>query len=745
MGMYGTVKPEERSEGSAGPLPAAEGAARSFRLSRDLVREFLRRLLGYVKSRKLYPSGHARPAAQLEAWHGAVGKILEFVEELTLYVEPDALVIAGDKLSDREPFVAELNPELIRRLVRFVAIARGVTAGELGAFAEVLLLDPEELKERGGARSVIAASRVARVAVIEFSYDMARYVEDASDLALVRTLARWDGVGTPEGVLGQFAEQQLTSGERRVLKELVADAAVQEKLAILGVLMGRGGGAAEGTQTTTRVRVSDVLLLLVRELGTTSADGAARTQTPAQEVSALLDKLKTDLASASARASAAAQESLLSSVAGTLFGSRAAVEHWVAGDRVRSVGANEGNPEALKAIFSRTETAARNIRLGASLLETLQAPPSPPVVSGGVSTATVAPVPKRVNPPTEVGLAEVVRGLNALPEKCGGGKIQLQRSKMLICHKDILLELLTHEQDPGAREGIVRRLAAFLGKNLEAGADMGSMLMASIGDADHATLHDADRTVLIEEPAVCAWALGRLIDFDDSAWHVPLRALAKRARAVFAHAFGTLILSRNADVSAERLEEFCPLCDEDLCEFLASKVDGESRSGRLERIVKCALACCSAKATLVMRRLLPRVGADDRQKLICRLVEFDSRESLGALSLALAQAEPHVRKTIIKMLGYSANAMAEEILVDRVREVRAGKMDFDEQLACLASLRRVGTARCVSVVRGVAGDWRLLLSAKGREARSLAKLVAATVQARLEKRPVLNEEARDGQ
>lgn len=744
----------DQRERSGGAEPAGEGGPAGPELR--LLREFLRRLLGYVKSRKLYPPGHARPVAQLDAWHRAAVEILAAVPELTLYVEPDALIIAGRRLDDREPFAAELTAEFIRRLVRHVAAAPGVRAEDLAAVADILLLDPAELKARGGAAAVIAGANAAAITVMEFSYDMQRYVEDPSDVELVRTLARCNAAGKPEEVLGKFAEQRVSADERRLLKELLADGAIREKLGALGALVGGSDAAAEGVRATTQVRASDVLLLLVRELGAASADGAELTLPRKAQIAALLDRMKTDLASAAVRAAVASQEQTLSTVATTLFGSRDAVRHWLSDSRSVRTQNGEGSAEALRAIFSRTGGAARSIRLGTSVMTTLEvpgaAPAAAPAAAPGMTPAAppgkapaAAPPAKRAGVPPDATIADVVRGLAALTEKCNGAMLRLDPAKVKLGHRDTLLALVEREQDAAARDGIGRRLAAFLNRNLESDAQEGAALMTGVTEAGGMMLRDSDRTILAEEPAVCTWALGRLIDANEMVWYVALRAVAKRARAVFAQAFGTLLLTRSAEMPEARLQEFCPLCDEDLCRFLAMKVAAETRSGRLERIVGCVLACGSPAAVDAIERLFPRVGSDARHRLITRLIEIDNREALRVLSCELATADLHVRVTIIKMLGYSTNTMAEEILADQLRGGRAGKADIEEQQACLGSLRRLGTARCLDVVRAISGDWRLFFSAKGRELRAQARSVAETVQARLTQRPRLSEEERNAQ
>ena len=728
--------------------PAGEGVPSQPELRSQ--REFIRRLLGYVKSRRLYPPGHARIGAQLDAWHRTTVELLAGVPEITLCVEPDALIVMGRKLDDREPLAAELAAELIRRLVRHIAIAPGVGAGDLSAVAEILLLDPDVLKARGGAAAVIAEAKASAIAVMGFSYDMQEYVQDSTDVELARSLSRCNAAGTPEEVVGEFAEKRVSSDERGLLKELMADDSIRERLGALGMLVARNAGtAAEGKRAAKQVRASDVLVLLVRELAPGGAGGAENVLALKDEIAALLDRMKTDLTNAAMNAAVASREQALSALAASLFGSREAVRHWVGQSQSAQRQAGGSGADALRAIFSRVGGTSRSFRLGASVLAALKAsgaaspaapaaaPGTAPVTPPGKAPAAAAPG-KRGDDPPEATLANVARGLAALTEKCGGARLEWDAAKIDRSHRDTLLALVECEEDAAAREGIGQRLAAFLDRKLEEDAQAGSVLMAGVTEACGAKLRDSDRAILVGAPAVCAWALGRLIDANESAWYAALRFVAKSA--VFAQAFGTLLLTRSASMPQERLREFCPLCYEDLCKFLAAKVHDETRSSRLERVVECVLANVSPAAVGVIEQLLPRVGAGARQQLFSRLVEIDNREAFGVISRELVSANLHVRMTIIKTLGYSGSALAEAVLADRLGGGGADKADVEERLACLESLRRLGTERCLDAIQAIAGDWRLLFSSKGRRLRAQAKAAAKAVRARLMQRLRLSEE-----
>jgi len=270
--------PEKRTSGERSPTAGGGDApvggrdsirpsATAGRAPQEVLRAFLYGFVAYVKVRKLYPPGHERLTKQLESWLEATEAVFAHQEEVSLFVQPDAIFVSGQKFGAEDHIASDFAPELVKRLVRYVTIERGITAEELAALAEPLLLEPEELLQAGGVRSLLAGSATSwteagHVFIIEFSYDMGTYVTSEEDVEVVRTLARYESGAQPEEyVLRRFGEFGVSAEEKQRLGQLLRNPEVGSRLRSLAQLL---GGFAPGGEA--EVHTSDLVLYVVRSL-----------------------------------------------------------------------------------------------------------------------------------------------------------------------------------------------------------------------------------------------------------------------------------------------------------------------------------------------------------------------------------------------------------------------------------------------------------------------------------------------
>jgi len=696
---------------------------------REALRDFLYRFVAYVKSRKLYPPGHERLTKQLESWAEAVEGILASQDRVSLFVQPDAIFVSGQKFAGDDRFTAEFAPELVKRLIRYISIDRGVTAEELAALAEPLLLEPEALAAAGGARALLAEATVAHILVIEFSYDMGAYVGSEADVEVARTLAHFErGVLPEQYVLRRLAELQVNAEEKARLGQLLLEPEVARRLGSLTETLGQF--ALEGEAD---VHTSDLVLFVVRSLSQAEQDlGAVSPQNAARLVSHLLGRVQERLFAVLADPREREHREILSQVAKQMLSSPEALLHWLAPDVDRlSLTLSADLAELLKAIFSRAESGRRRMPFGKTALGTLQAPDE----AGGKPPPHI-----QHSPETPIDIPALHRQLDDLHGGLAGRRFALGLESVGRAHIDILLELIGREPSPAGRERLLRELGRTVGAQLTGGDGREILRLAERVLSEDGLLSDEELDVFLLTPDVLRQALREYLG-GEARWEVALRRMTERRQASFADALGRVFLEAEEVYPLASLERFIGPCQEELLTWLRERlrVGGPSAPAAeaeapapVERVVSLVLGCRTVRAVPLVELLLSQAGPEARRALLRHLVRIDDARAVSALTDQLATGDASTRQDILYLLGESSQPLAEETLLQVAVHSHWGKRRLAERLTALSSLALSAGERSLAPLRALAQSWALRVVPGGRQVRERAAGALEAAEARLE-------------
>jgi len=733
--------PAARASGpTAGPAgPSADGRPRAVaeaaKVPREALRDFLYRFVAYVKSRKLYPAGHERLAKQLESWAAAVETILASQDRVSLFVQPDAIFVSGQKFAGDDRFTAEFAPELVKRLIRYISIDRGVTAEELAALAEPLLLEPEALTEAGGARALLANAAVAHILVIEFSYDMGAYVASEADVEVARTLAHFERGLLPEQyVLRRLAELQVNTEEKARLGQLLLEPEVARRLGSLTETLGQF--ALEGEAD---VHTSDLVLFVVRSLSQAEQDlGAVSPQNAARLVSHLLGRVQERLFAVLADPREREHRGVLSQVAKQMLSSPEALLHWLAPDVDRlSLTLSADLAELLKAIFSRAESGRRRMPFGETALGTLEAPDE----AGGKP-----PLHIEHSPEAAVDIPALARQLDDLHGGLAGRRFALGLESVGRAHIDILLELISREPSPAGRERLLRELGRTVGAQLTGGDGREILRLAERVLSEDGLLSDEELDVFLLTPDVLRQALREYLA-GETRWEVALHRMTERRQASFADALGRVVLEAEEAYPLANLERFISPCQEELLTWLRERLRAGGPSvvagtripapteapAPVERVVSLVLGCRTVRAVPLVEQLLHQAGPEARRALLRHLVRIGDARAVSALTDQLATGDASTRQDILYLLGESSQPLAEETLLQVAVHFHWGKRQLAERLTALSSLARSAGERSLGPLRALARSWTLKVVPGGRQVRERAAAALRAAEARQEK------------
>jgi len=700
-------------------------SATAGRAPQEVLRAFLYGFVAYVKVRKLYPPGHERLTKQLESWLEATEAVFAHQEEVSLFVQPDAIFVSGQKFGAEDHIASDFAPELVKRLVRYVTIERGITAEELAALDEPLLLEPEELLQAGGVRSLLAGSATSwteagHVFIIEFSYDMGTCVTSEEDVEVVRTLARYESGAQPEEyVLRRFGEFGVSAEEKQRLGQLLRNPEVGSRLRSLAQLL---GGFAPGGEA--EVHTSDLVLYVVRSLTQVEQElnQEVTQESSARVFSHLVDRVQERLMVVLANPREVGRREVLSRVARQMMSSPEALLRWLSPDTDRTgVSLSPDLAELLKAIFSRAETGRRRIRFGEGVLHVLEASEEEP--SG-------APAPRAERAEDRpVDVAGLARRFAELQQGLGERRFALDLEAVVPAHIDILLELLKHEDQPTARERILRELSTFVGQRL-ARADRGGPRLADRVLGEGAHIDAADLEVLLLTPQVCRQALREFLG-GEARWESALSRVAERHQVSFAAALGDLVVEAESAYPLAPLRGFLSACQDELVDWVQRRLDDEEDPPPLDRVVSLTLACRTIRAAPLVERLLREAEPKVRRALLRLLVQMDDARAISALSDQLVTGDRQTRQDILYLLGESSQPLAEEALLAVATRSHWLGGRLEERLTALSSLARCGTERSLGPLRRLAGGWLLGLTAGGRQVRERAAGAVRVVEGRL--------------
>ena len=131
--------------------------------------EALRLLAAATGAARLYPEASALPAEAVDKFAERANALVGGQGPLRFTVNAEGFSVGDSEIAAGNSQVAALAKALHALQVGQLLIAPGLTAPEAAAFVAVANSDPVTVRAHGGARSLLAASHVAHIAVIEVS------------------------------------------------------------------------------------------------------------------------------------------------------------------------------------------------------------------------------------------------------------------------------------------------------------------------------------------------------------------------------------------------------------------------------------------------------------------------------------------------------------------------------------------------------------------------------------------------
>ena len=170
-----------------------EEAAMSATQEYPRAEEALRLLASAAGAARLYPAASALPAEAIAQFATRANDVVGGQGPIRFTVSSDGFLIGDSEIAAGNSQVTTLAKALHALQVGQLLIAPGVTEPEAAAFVAVANTDPAAVRANGGARSLLAASRVAHIAVIEVSL---RASEEEGLLGVDLTAAPLDDIAS---------------------------------------------------------------------------------------------------------------------------------------------------------------------------------------------------------------------------------------------------------------------------------------------------------------------------------------------------------------------------------------------------------------------------------------------------------------------------------------------------------------------------------------------------------------------
>lgn len=132
----------------------------------------------YVSS---YPKGHPVVTGSCERVAGLFHQLFDSRDELTMGIAKDSLVIDGHSFDRITPFARHFARSLFYHRVALVTFQKGLTAGEVERFNDILTAKREQIAAQGGIEVAFREAGLLNPRIVEISYDAFHAAGDISD------------------------------------------------------------------------------------------------------------------------------------------------------------------------------------------------------------------------------------------------------------------------------------------------------------------------------------------------------------------------------------------------------------------------------------------------------------------------------------------------------------------------------------------------------------------------------------
>jgi hypothetical protein len=127
-----------------------------------------------------YPKGHPLITGSCEKVAGLFHRLFDSRDELTLGIAKDSLIIDGHSFDRLAPVARNFAKSLYYHRVALVTFQKGLTAGDVEKFNDILTLKRDQVNALGGIEAVFRDEGLPNVRVREVQYDAFHVTEDLS-------------------------------------------------------------------------------------------------------------------------------------------------------------------------------------------------------------------------------------------------------------------------------------------------------------------------------------------------------------------------------------------------------------------------------------------------------------------------------------------------------------------------------------------------------------------------------------
>jgi hypothetical protein len=688
--------------------------------NKTLLHNFLHCFIGYIKARRIYPSGHERLAKQLTALMETAEAVFTQQSAISLFVQPKLISVSGMKFGTEDSIISEFIPKLIRRFIRFVIIKKGVTAEELDALAEPILMKPEALKEAGGAERILEEKLVKNITIYELSYKMENFLNSEEDMELVSRLAQYEHGVTPEPyVMRRMEELGFSPKENKSLRLLLHRPEVHEKLTSLRQLFGEMPGGVQD-----EIHTSDLMMYLVRSFSEAESEsGGFDVDDLMKTITHVLEELIDRLTSSIAHAEETPKHDVLNHVARKIMTSPDSMLQWLSLEAKRlDIILSPNQAEMLKVVFSRRGSGPRKIQFGDTELETLTAVESD-------SPARSIPRESRTLHDAPV-MEEVVQSYYKFQAELGASRFFPDLNAVPQAHMDILVELMHREKDDAARKRILKEFIAFLGRCRSQGRLESDGLLIDLLKKVNAAMGEEELAGLLQSAPLCRQVLWNYVQGEEH-WQGVLHLASRMHPTAFAAALESLLLDRESGAHIKGLSEYVRACQDRLVSMFIKRLSDTEVVPDIQRITTITHELLTPRMVSLIRRML-EIGVDDdaRIPLMRKLVEIDDVQAIRLVSSHLDNADASTREKIIHVLGDSKNQQAERILMELANQSSLFGTRAQARLTALESLKKNVTGRSMEPLKKLARKPTLLLTGTGWKIRAKAREIIEMIEDR---------------
>jgi len=695
--------------------------------------DFLKYFIAYIKTRRLYPPGHDRVKNQSKLLFEAIDKIFSSQDSISFLIHPKSITVCGVVFDDKDQNISQFAPEFIKRQIRYMIIENGVTQKEIDSLIQLMLMDPIEIQEAGGAVTILDQEETHHILLFEFSYDMNSFIKSDDDFDTIKTLIQYaHGPTTKSYILKRLNEMDLNDEHHGRLKKLVQEEDIKYELSALHDLFG-----AMPSEVKNNIHTSDFLLQL---MGCFNKSPCSVEKIKDSDITRIfkcvLNRLhgklqgfldpETDLSDIEGLEGFEdiPHEQLLEKIVRNLISSPKSLVQWLSMDEKHFEVKLSSNQNAiLKSIFSVPEDGRRKIRFGKTTLETLESPSSngSESLDLDLDQINIEPAP----------LKEMETLFLKLKQEFSSVHINLAKPPHPIIYIDTILEMIGLEKDWYSKARIIEELERFLNRRMGDKTDRAHLdCLKKIVSK----LKDSDITCLLKSSAMYRLILNKYLH-GETQWKKALLQPENRRPSTIVSCIGKMIMEDTNPPQEISLKEFLLPYQEKMVNWMISYINNNPPPYPIERIIPVIQICNTSRVVTLTNLLFENMSMLDCQPLIESLILAGNPHTIRSVIMLHEKVDKSSRIYIYQQLRKSSHPAAEQLFL-KVADFRKSNKTFhpEERNAAIDALKECGTSRSLDLLESLSKRWTLIFTSNGRKTRTLAADAIVAIKMRLAQR-----------